>query len=82
VKLTTLSAGMTFGELALGSSDRQETTVKALGKVQLKVLTADAIRGVEEDDPRLAVELWKALTRDAYTRVDLYLRETAVRIRD
>jgi glutaminase len=82
VKLTTLSAGMTFGELALGSSDRQETTVKALGKVQLKVLTADAIRGVEEDNPRLAVELWKALTRDAYTRVDLYLRETAVRIRD
>ncbi len=82
VKLTTLSAGMTFGELALGSSDRQETTVKAVGKVRLQVLTAEAITSIEEEDPRLGVELWKALTRDAYTRVDLYLRETAVRIRD
>jgi glutaminase len=82
LKLTTLSAGMTFGELALGSDNRQETTVKALENVHVKVLTAQAIRTVEKEDPRLAVELWKALTRDAYTRVDLYLRETAVRIRD
>ncbi|MCU1634233.1 MAG: glutaminase, partial [Micrococcaceae bacterium] len=82
LKLTTLSAGMTFGELALGSDDRQETTVKALEDVHVKVLTAQAIRTIEKDDPRLAVELWKALTRDAYSRVDLYLRETAVRIRD
>lgn len=82
LKLTTLSAGMTFGELALGSDDRQETTVKALEDVHVKVLTAQAIRSIEKEDPRLAVELWKALTRDAYTRVDLYLRETAVRIRD
>ncbi|MEC5200015.1 glutaminase [Arthrobacter sp. PL16] len=82
LKLTTLSAGMTFGELALGSDDRQETTVKALEDVHVKVLTAQAIRSIEKDDPRLAVELWKALTRDAYSRVDLYLRETAVRIRD
>ncbi|MHA7181703.1 glutaminase A [Arthrobacter sp. MDB2-24] len=82
LKLTTLSAGMTFGELALGSDNRQETTVKALETVHVKVLTAQAIRTVEKEDPRLAVELWKALTRDAYTRVDLYLRETAVRIRD
>lgn len=82
VRLTTLSAGMTFGELALGSDDRQETTVKAVGGVKVMVLTADAISTLESEDPRLAVELWKALTRDAYTRVDLYLRETAVRIRD
>jgi glutaminase len=82
LRLTTLSAGMTFGELALGSDDRQETTVRALEDVRVKVLTAQAIRTLESEDPRLAVELWKALTRDAYTRVDLYLRETAVRIRD
>ncbi|MHA7276066.1 glutaminase A [Arthrobacter sp. HLT1-21] len=82
VRLTTLSAGMTFGELALGSDDRQETTVKAEGEVKVMVLTADAIALLETEDPRLAVELWKALTRDAYTRVDLYLRETAVRVRD
>ena len=82
LRLTTLSAGMTFGELALGSDDRQETTVRALEDVRVKVLTAQAIRTLESEDPRLAVALWKALTRDAYTRVDLYLRETAVRIRD
>ncbi|WP_026535123.1 glutaminase A [Arthrobacter sp. H14] len=82
VKLTTLSAGMTFGELALGSEDRQETTEKAEGAVKLMVLSAEAIEQLEEEDPRLAVQLWRALTRDAYTRVDQYLRETAVRIRD
>jgi glutaminase len=82
VKLSTLSAGMTFGELALGSENRQETTVKAVGPVELMVLSADEISALEEDDPRLALELWKALTRDAYIRVDQYLRETAVRIRD
>ncbi|HET7414806.1 MAG TPA: glutaminase A [Arthrobacter sp.] len=82
VKLTTLGAGMTFGELALGSEDRQETTEKADGPVELMVLSADAIEELKAEDPRLAVELWMALTRDAYTRVDQYLRETAVRIRD
>lgn len=82
VKLSTLSAGMTFGELALGSEDRQETTEKADGAVELMVLSAEAIEELEEEDPRLAMRLWKALTRDAYTRVDQFLRETAVRIRD
>ncbi|MFO7691286.1 MAG: glutaminase A [Cryobacterium sp.] len=82
VKLTTLSAGMTFGELALGSDDRQETTEKADGPVHLMVLSADAINELEAEDPHLAVQLWRALTRDAYARVDQYLRETAVRIRE
>ncbi|NMR28736.1 glutaminase A [Crystallibacter degradans] len=82
VRLSTLSAGMTFGELALGSEDRQETTEKAEGPVEVKILTAEAIDELQEEDPRLAVELWRALTRDAYTRVDQYLRESAVRVRD
>ncbi|TYC98882.1 glutaminase A [Arthrobacter echini] len=82
LKLSTLSAGMTFGELALGSDDRQETTVKALERSRVEILTAQTIQEIEEEDPRLAAELWKALTRDAYARVDLYLRETAVRMRD
>ncbi|WP_026819814.1 glutaminase A [Arthrobacter castelli] len=82
VKLSTLGAGMTFGELALGTNDKQETTVKAVGPVRLKVLSGEAIEQLESEHPRLAVALWKALTRDAYTRVDQYMRETAVRIRD
>jgi glutaminase len=82
VKLNTLSAGMTFGELALGSGNRQETTVRAVGPVEVMVLGAEAISELETSNPRLAVALWKALTRDAYTRVEQYLRESVVRIRD
>ncbi|HET7415511.1 MAG TPA: glutaminase A, partial [Arthrobacter sp.] len=82
VKLTTLGAGMTFGELALGTDNRQETTVKAVGPVKLMVLSAADIEHLESEHPRIAIALWKALTRDAYTRVDQYMRETAVRIRD
>ena len=82
VKLNTLSAGMTFGELALGSGNRQETTVRAVGPVGVMVLSAEAIADLEGSNPRLAIALWKALTRDAYTRVEQYLRESAVRIRE
>ncbi|MDN5833091.1 MAG: glutaminase A [Brevibacterium sp.] len=80
VRLNTLSAGMTFGELALGSDDRQETTEKAVGAVELMVLTPEAIDDLESDDPQLALLLWRALTRDAYLLVDRYLRETSVRL--
>ncbi len=82
VKLNTLSAGMTFGEMALGSSMRQETTVRAVGPVEVMLLSDDAIAELKDRNPRLALALWKALTRDAYTRVEQYLRETAVRIRE
>ncbi|MEE6281987.1 glutaminase A [Georgenia sunbinii] len=81
VRLSALSAGMTFGELALGTDDRQETTAKAEGPVTVMVLDPDAIETLENDDPRLAVELWRALTRDAYSRVDQYVREIAGRVR-
>ncbi|MGM7667123.1 glutaminase A [Microbacterium sp. A93] len=80
VRLNTLGAGMTFGELALGTSDRQETTEKAVGDVELMVLTPEAIEVLESEDPALALQLWRALTRDAYTLVDRYLREAAVRL--
>lgn len=80
VRLNTLSAGMTFGELALGSDDRQETTEKAVGAVELMVLTPESLDELESEDPQLALQLWRALTRDAYLLVDRYLRETAVRL--
>ena len=80
VRLNTLSAGMTFGELALGSEDRQETTEKAVGDVEVSVLSPQRIADLEAEDPQLAVQLWRALTRDAYLLVDRYLRETAVRL--
>lgn len=80
VRLNTLSAGMTFGELALGSEDRQETTEKAVGAVELMVLTPEALDALEETDTGLAVRFWRALTRDAYLLVDRYLREAVVRL--
>ncbi|GAA4284454.1 glutaminase A [Brevibacterium daeguense] len=79
-RLNTLSAGMTFGELALGTEERQETTDKAEGEVELMVLTPEAIAELEEADPQAALRLWHALTRDAYLLVDRYLRETLVRL--
>lgn len=80
IRLNTLGAGMTFGELALGTDDRQETTEKAVGDVELMVLTPEAIEVLEAEEPALALRLWRALTRDAYALVDRYLREAAVRL--
>lgn len=82
VRLSTLSAGMTFGELALGREERQEVTQRAQGPVQVMVLGDAAIEALEKEDPQLAVELWRALTREAYTRVDQYMREVTTLIQD
>jgi glutaminase len=82
VKLNRLGAGMTFGEMALGEDKRQETTVKADGAVEVWRLPAEEIAELEENEPRLAMQFWRALTQDAYTRVEQYLRETAVRVQD
>ncbi len=82
VQLSVLSPGMTFGELALGSEERQVTTQKAGGPVEVMLLSTEAITELEEQQPRLAVELWRALTRHAYSHLDQYVREIAVRTRD
>ncbi|MPV49254.1 MULTISPECIES: glutaminase A [unclassified Pseudactinotalea] len=82
VRVTALGAGMTFGDLSLASEDRQEATVKATGPVEVMVLDAEAIDELEDRDPRLAIQLWRALARDAHSRVYRYARAVAVRIRD
>lgn len=81
IRLSRLSAGMTFGDLALGDDDRQETTVKAEGPVELMVLSAESIDRLEDDNPALAVSLWRALARDAYFRMDIGARSEAARRR-
>ena len=78
----TLGAGMTFGEIALGGDRGQSLRVTAEGRVQLKVLPAEAIASLEEEHPDLALAFWKAVARDAYTRVEQSFREAAVRERD
>lgn len=72
----TLSAGMTFGEIALGGEGNQTTRVTALGTVHLKVLTAEAIAQLETQNPSLALRFWKAIARDAYTRVEENLKDS------
>ncbi|KAM9863225.1 glutaminase A [Leucobacter sp. BZR 635] len=81
-RLRTLGAGMSFGELVLSADERQETTAKAEGPVELMMLDSDAIDELERDDPALAAQLWRALSRDAALRVDRLTRANAARIRD
>ncbi|MFA7497789.1 MAG: glutaminase A [Leucobacter sp.] len=80
VKLSKLSAGMTFGDLALGDDDRQETTAKAVGRLEVMVLSAESIDRLEREDAPLAVRLWRALARDAYFRMDIDARSQAARL--
>jgi glutaminase len=78
----TLGAGMTFGEIALGATAGQTIRVTAQGRVRLKVLSSEAIHRLEAERPELALDFWKAVARDAYTRVEQNLKEAAVRVRD
>lgn len=80
VPLTTLTAGMTFGDLALGEEDRQETTAKADGPVELMLLDAETIESLETEQPELAVQLWRALARDVYVHAEQYARTVAARV--
>lgn len=80
VPLATLTAGMTFGDLALGEEDRQETTAKADGPVELMLLDAATIEALETERPTLAVQLWRALARDAYAHAGQYARAVATRV--
>lgn len=79
VRLSTLSAGMTFGEMALAADGRQHVNVVAEGPVRLLVLRPEALAELERRDAGLALRLWKAMTRDAYLRLDQQLRELAAR---
>ncbi|PXA76267.1 glutaminase A [Auritidibacter sp. NML100628] len=76
---TYLSPGTTFGEIALGRSGRQVSTIRAVDDVVCLVLTAQMIASVEETDPNLAIKLWTALTREAYTVLEQSAREAGAR---
>lgn len=81
IKVSTLSAGMTFGDLALGDDDRQKTTAKADGRVEAMALSADAIDRLESQNPRLALQLWHALARDAYLLINARTSSAAAYLR-
>ena len=78
VELEVMGPGTTFGELALGTGSKQHETLSALTDVTARVLPPEAIAELEQQDPRLALQLWKALARDGFERTDQQWRDTAV----
>ncbi|GAA1893030.1 glutaminase A [Paeniglutamicibacter psychrophenolicus] len=77
VRQATLSAGMTFGEIALGGEGEQTTRVTAVGRAHLKVLSAASIARLETENPGAALRFWKAIARDAYTRVEENIKDSS-----
>src|SRR5699024_8644976 len=62
-----LSPGSTFGEFALSYTGRQLTTIRAIDDAEILVLSAQKIAEIEKSDPQLAIRLWTAIAREAYT---------------
>ncbi len=68
-RLTVLGPGMSFGEFGLIGDGRHAATVTALEALEVEVLSAAALADVERSDPALALQLWRAISQDAFTRV-------------
>ncbi|GAA4875490.1 glutaminase A [Serinicoccus chungangensis] len=81
VTLVTMGPGTSFGELALGTDDEQQTTIRAVEELELLVLSAEDLARLAQEDPVVGVEVWRAVARDAYRVADRALRRGAVRAR-
>ena len=68
-RLTVLGPGMSFGEFGLIGDGRHAATVTAVEALEVEVLTPEALAQVERRDPALALQLWRAISQDAFTRV-------------
>lgn len=80
MNLVTMEPGTSFGELALGTEDVQETEIRADGDLSLLVLSAESIERITEDDPAVGLEMWRAMARDGYRVADKALRRGATRL--
>src|SRR5699024_6459340 len=74
-----LSPGTTFGEFALTYTGRQLTTIRAIDDVEVLVLSAQKIASIEKSNPQLAIRLWTAIAREAYTVLEQSSREAGAR---
>lgn len=74
-----LSPGMTFGEVALGRTGRQQSTIRAVDEVTCMVLSSEMIDTIEKTDPPLGIKLWTALAREAFTVLEQSSREAGAR---
>ncbi len=74
-RLTVLGPGMSFGEFGLIGDGRHAATATALEDLDVAVLTPQALSDLERDDPALALQLWRAISQDAFTRLREQLAE-------
>lgn len=74
VRLVTINPGTSFGELALGTEGVQETRVVAGSDLTVLRLSAEAIETITAEHPDVGLEMWQAMTRDAYRVADRALR--------
>lgn len=72
--LVTMSPGTSFGELALGTGGVQETCIRAAKELELLRLSAEDLERLTAEEPTVAVEVWRAMTRDGYRVADRALR--------
>lgn len=77
--LVTMEPGTSFGELALGTDDVQETEIAAAGDLSLLVLSAEEIERITAEHPAVGLEVWRAIARDGYRVADRALRRGATR---
>ena len=77
VRLVTMNPGTSFGELALGTDGVQDTTVRAVSDLTVRRLSAQSIAKITAQQPQVALEMWQAMTRDAYGVAERALRAGA-----
>lgn len=58
---------------------RQLTTIRAVDDVEVLVLSARKIAAIEKSNPQLAIRLWTAIAREAYTVLEQSSREAGAR---
>ena len=77
VRLVTMNPGTSFGELALGTDGVQDTTVRAISDLAVLRLSAEAIEEITAEHPLVALQMWRAMARDAYRVAERALRAGA-----
>ncbi|RJN32640.1 glutaminase A [Nesterenkonia natronophila] len=77
VRLVTMNPGTSFGELALGTNGVQDTTVRTVSDLTVLRLSAEAINKITAEQPQVALEMWRAMARDAYRVAERALRSSA-----
>jgi glutaminase len=78
IELQVLGPGMSFGELALGTGNKQHATLSAVTDVTARVLLPQSLAELEQEEPALGLRLWKALARDGFEQTDQQWRDAAV----